>query len=397
MRNSTLVFNLMALGFAASMLAGCPGNNSAASSPANNPTDTFTPTPLSPASPTDTGTPTPTATVTATPTITNTPTITATSTASPTATASFSPTITFTPTQSATPTPTGTPTFTFTPTATYTAVYPYQQTIASGIIYSLSSGIAVADSGTGAVTLMVGNDFNQNIDLFTGTATGLFSHTSISAPVSVNSIGVAWNPVNSNFYVAEEPGGPGSFIQRFTASGGNPGGGGPVTFAFPTIYAGYVAVDAAGNVYVSDTGNFNITEFTAGGSPVATWGNYPSLSSLAYDAVNNQLVIVQSSGAAATLIHVNLDGSSPTTVTAPNYADAAAFDGEGNLFLALNTTSGNLIDKYTNGFVSLATFGAGGTGAGQLQNPNALAIDSQGYVYVSDPYGNHNIVEYAPH
>jgi len=387
------------------LAVGCPGTTPSSPSNTRTPTATASITETETLVPTVTDTETETATETATdsPTATHTPTETSTRTLSNTPTETNTRTITNTPTITNTLTVTSTRTDTGTPTATSTAVHPFYQVVVSGNNYSAPSGIAVASSGN-AVTIMVGNGVYNKVDLFIGTNTSAFSApTTINLAKPGNPHGVAWNPVNSNFYLAvQDGGGPNAYIQRFTATGGNPGAG--VSFGFPTGNPDEVAVDGAGNVYVSDEGTGSVYAYDMNNNPIGTpLTGYSAIRSMAYDPVNNQLAVIFLSGSLK-LLRVNLDGSSPTTITGPTLPSQStfvAFNSSSNLFLARPQFAGNQVHKYTNVAGSLgtllATFGAYGVGSGlQLYNAGPLAFDSQGHAYVCDWF-NSKILQFAPY
>lgn len=284
------------------------------------------------------------------------------------------------------------------PTLTATAVYPYQQTIAGGVTFNC---LAVADSGAGSVTLLAGDQNNfSSMSLYTGTATGSFTRTSVPIAGIASPTGIAWSPFNSNFYVVLNAGGSSAYVQQFTATGGNPGGGGPVTWGGSTLTGGAhgIAADASGNLYVSDTSNALIYPFSPTGSAGTTFGSYPGqVNGPAYDSSNNQLLIpLQVFSGGASVIRTGLTGAGTTSFFLNSVTGGVAADGSGHFFVGLNVSSGNTINKYDGSNNLLASFGAFGSGTGQLRYPQGLAVDSQGYLYVSDTT-NDTLVEFAPH
>jgi DNA-binding beta-propeller fold protein YncE len=71
-----------------------------------------------------------------------------------------------------------------------------------------------------------------------------------------------------------------------------------------------------------------------------------------------------------------------------------ALDGQGNLYVA--DSINNRIQKLSaNGGRPIAQFGTKGTGPGQFNNPTGVAIDQRGNIYVSDR-GNHRIQKLSP-
>ena len=130
------------------------------------------------------------------------------------------------------------------------------------------------------------------------------------------------------------------------ASGGDFG-----QFSYPT----YVAVDASGNVYVTDTMNARVQKFapdgkflTAFGQPGSNWGEFDKPKGVAVDSFGN--VYVADSG----------------------WSNVQIFNPKGQVLLF---------------------FGGRGPVPGMLKNPLAMAIDKDNRIYVGD-YLNHRIGVY---
>jgi DNA-binding beta-propeller fold protein YncE len=117
-----------------------------------------------------------------------------------------------------------------------------------------------------------------------------------------------------------------------------------------------VAVDDAGNVYVSDTYNNRMQKFDSSGNFVTKWGGYGESDGLFYSPVG---VAVDNEGS----VYVVEDG---------NYR-IQKFDSDGNF---------------------LAKWGSRGNGDGQFWGPDGVATDQQGNVYVADTQ-NHRIQKFA--
>ena len=111
-----------------------------------------------------------------------------------------------------------------------------------------------------------------------------------------------------------------------------------------------VAADAAGTVYVADTGNNRVVELNADGTVLRTWG---------------------SRGTGEGRFH------SPNGIALDGAGDVYVLDGENNRVQVFDP----------NGRF-LARFGNRGIGLGQLSQPGAIAVDCNGAVYVADTNNN---------
>jgi uncharacterized protein (TIGR03437 family) len=154
--------------------------------------------------------------------------------------------------------------------------------------------------------------------------------------------------------------------------GGNIGDDGPATsasFFFNQLRAG-IAVDSAGNVYVTDTGNYRVRKIDANGIITTVAGTgFPGLPG--------------PSGGAG-------DGG-PATSAALFSPSAVAVDTAGNLYIA-DTGSARVRKVDTSGIIrtvagngNLGFSGDGGPATNASFNaPFALAVDSAGNLYIGD-------------
>ena len=245
------------------------------------------------------------------------------------------------------------------------------------------------------------------------------------------------NPLNTatdgqgNVYVADAgnhrilkvtPGGSVSTLAGAGYSGYADGTGTSALFTHPSA----LAVDASGNVYVSDQQNHRVRRITAGGVVTTVAGNgnsgyadgpataarFSSPIGLALDGQGNLYVadysnhrirkIVLSTGAVSTHAGSGSPGMSDGGPTSASFQNpmGLAFDQSGILYVAdrlnhavrrvgadgwVNTLAGNGSAGYVDGTGSSARF----------NYANAVTVGGNGDIYVAD-YGNHMIRKISP-
>jgi len=149
-------------------------------------------------------------------------------------------------------------------------------------------------------------------------------------------------------------------IKKYTTSGqflaawGGPGSG-PGQFdwipAGASQFVVGMALDLAGNLYVTDAGNDRIQIFSSAGDFIAQWtGNFSAPSGIAIDASGDVLVVDQS----------------------------------------------NVVQKFAPDGTLLDSWGTIGSNEGQLEIPAGIAIDPSGFIYVSDRGEKSNILKFTP-
>ncbi|MBN1570974.1 MAG: hypothetical protein JXA73_24260 [Acidobacteria bacterium] len=214
---------------------------------------------------------------------------------------------------------------------------------------------------------------------------------------------------------------PGGLISTVAGDGtpGNSGDGGPATSA--QLWWPYgIAVDAAGNLFIADTGNCLIRKVTPDGfistvagnglrgfggddGPAASaWFNYPY--GIAVDTVGNLFIAdrynarirkVTPRGFISTVAGIGTQGYSgdggPATLAQLSYPSGVAVDKAGNLYIAdqmngriRKVTPGGLISTVAgNGTQGYSGDGGPATSA-QFYIPYGVAVDTAGNLFISD-------------
>jgi|GEM_PF-647415 len=155
-----------------------------------------------------------------------------------------------------------------------------------------------------------------------------------------------------------------------------------------------VAVDAAGNVYVSDSSNHRIQKYDSFGNLLATWGSrgrddgqFEGPTSLAVDAAGNVYVVdignsrIQKFTSDGTFI---MKWGTWGSADGPYYSPIAGItvDESNNVYI----TYDHKIQKFDGSGNFLTEWGSYGPGEGQFQFPTDIAIDSAGNVYVAEDH-----------
>jgi sugar lactone lactonase YvrE len=172
-----------------------------------------------------------------------------------------------------------------------------------------------------------------------------------------------------------------------------------------------VAVDAAGNLYIADRGNNVIRKVTTAGVVTTLAGSnngtrtvgyvnatnlvaaFNTPSGIAVDATANLFVSDQVNASIRKVTTpagvVTTVAGDPTEPTLLNLPSGIAIDSKGNLFIT--DESGRLLEYTTNnvlyilaGSLNVSGFVNGPGTAAQFNNPQAVAVDASGNIYVAD-------------
>jgi sugar lactone lactonase YvrE len=287
----------------------------------------------------------------------------------------------------------------------------------SGVAVDSSGNVYVADTGNnkirkitaaGVVTTLAGSGVQGSTD-----ATGTNASFCQPQGVAVDSSG--------NVYIADTVN---NKIRKVTSAGvvstlaginsSQDGIGAAATFYLPQG----VAVDSSGSVYVAEWGGNKIRKVTAagvvttlagsgqGGSTDATGTNasFSSPSGVAVDSGgnvyvadsgNNKIRKVTSTGVVTTLAGSGQGGSTDATGTNASLGQPqdVAVDSSGNVYVA--DTANNKIRKVTAAGVVTTLAGSGQVGStdatgtnASFSQPHGVAVDSNGNVYVADALNN---------
>ena len=294
----------------------------------------------------------------------------------------------------------------------------------SGAVYIADTGNNVVRKVTpdGAIATIAGN---QSAGPGYAGDNGPATSASLNSPqgVAVDAVGNLYIGDSKNFVVRMVT--PGGIITPVAGNGtpGFSGDGGPA-FAAQLNYPADVAVDAAGRLYIADTvnsavrrvaGGVIVTVAGTGGVPgyygdglAATSAQLNSPSSVALDSagnlyisdtVNDAIRKVAASGVISTIAGNGVPGFSGDTMAAASALLrgpwGVAADRSGDVFIAdsLNNrvreigTNGN-INTVAGSGVSVSLGNGGPAALSELALPAAVATDSSGNLYIADTSGN---------
>jgi sugar lactone lactonase YvrE len=241
-------------------------------------------------------------------------------------------------------------------------------------------------SEAGALVRQVGSE---------GTGNGQFRHPDA---IAVGSHGEVWVGDQSNSRV-QELSAEGQYVTQFGSAGS---GAGQFSFSYPLG----IATDNQGSLWVTDTNNNRVQRWLIphyGYKPVyaSTFGSTgtangqfkhpgdvavdPQGRLWVADTENNRLEQFSSAGA-----FIRALGSTGSGNGQFNRPKSIAFTPDGNFWVA--DAGNNRLQEFTEGGEFIKAVGSAGTGNGQFSGPESVAVDYQGNVWVSDTY-NYRVQE----
>ena len=163
-----------------------------------------------------------------------------------------------------------------------------------------------------------------------------------------------------------------------------------------------LATDAAGSVYVADTGNHRVQKFTNSGGFITKWG---SMGTGNGQFTNPISAVADSSGNIYVVGDNRVQKFTSTGAYLTQWGSYGTGDGQfGNPFAATVDPSGNVyvtdqnnarVEKFTSSGVFLGKFGISGSSPGHFLDPVGICVDYLGYFYVAD-YGNNWVAKFGP-
>jgi uncharacterized protein (TIGR03437 family) len=291
-----------------------------------------------------------------------------------------------------------------------------------GVALDQSGNLYIADSDNnmvfrmakdGTLTVMAGNGF-AGFSGDGGPATNAAMSLILTSDVAVDAAGNIYLADSGNQRVREISGGIITTVAGDGASGFS-GDGGPAVSAQLAFPSG-VAVDAAGNLYIADSGNNRVRKVSGGiittvagngvsgfsgdGGP-ATRGELAAPGAVAVDAAGNLYIADTgnnrvrkvSIGVITTVAGTGIEGFSgdggPATSAQMSFPDGVTLDAAGNLYVSdddrVREVLGGIITTVAGSSVLGAFSGDGGAAtSANLYNPFGLAVDAEGNLYIAD-------------
>ncbi|MDR3678342.1 MAG: gliding motility-associated C-terminal domain-containing protein [Flavipsychrobacter sp.] len=295
-----------------------------------------------------------------------------------------------------------------------------QLALPAGIFRDAAGNTYIADqSNNRIIEFAAGSTSASSGTVVAGTGASGSTSTTLNAPsgVAVDALGNIYVADQNNQRIQKFPSGSTSGTAATTVAGTGTAGSGLSQLSSPTG----LALDASGNIYVSDYFNYRVIKFPSGstsgtnGTIVAGGnGNGNGATQLAgsdgicldasgnlyvTDPNNNRVQKFASGSTSATSGTTVAGGNGAGTATNQlNYPSSVAVDGLGNIYVA--DANNNRVQKWPSAAVAGTTVagsaaGTSGSTAALLNFPTGVVIDGNGNLFVSD-FNNNRIQQFAP-
>ena len=328
-------------------------------------------------------------------------------------------------------------TFEATSTGTPAPTVQWQMSMDAGVNWSDIGGATTATFTTPATVLADdGKRFRAVFANSAGTVTSNAARLSVTAPSTASFPGPASVvfDASGNAYVSDGRNHtvsmitPTGVVSTLAGSAGTSGSADGIGNAARFLLPDGIAVDAAGNVYVADSGNFTIRKITPAGVVTTFAGlarqfgsadgtgsaaRFDRPRALALDAAGNLYVAdsdnytirkITPAGVVSTIAGLaksmgNIDG--PGNVARFNSPQGIALDPAGNLYIANTNGSTVRMISPAGNVTTLAGLAetegsADGTGsAARFDRPRGIAADAAGNVFIADLAG-HTVRKITP-
>jgi DNA-binding beta-propeller fold protein YncE len=160
-----------------------------------------------------------------------------------------------------------------------------------------------------------------------------------------------------------------------------------------------IAVDAYDNVYVGTQGNSTIYKYTSNGALLTQWPATPPAHQgvlsfgLLVDGAGNVYTTIRLLPSGAGLVRIFTESGSYVSEWPAGDPDGLALDSQGNVYVVEKSL--DKIWQFTNTGSKLAEWGNTGSGDGQFDAPVRVSVGPSGTVYVVDN-GNSRVQAFTP-
>jgi prepilin-type N-terminal cleavage/methylation domain-containing protein len=270
--------------------------------------------------------------------------------------------------------------------------------------YTQGNNLALLTT-TGGQNIWITDYGNNNVQEYSADGTRLLQfgtqgsgngQFNVPVGIAIDASGNIWVADQGNARV-EKFSSTGTYLSQFGTQGSGNG-----QFSHPYAYGGIegIAIDASGNLWITDEGNYRVEEFSSTGTYLSQFGTQGSGNGqfqlpedLAIDASGN--IWVQDRGDSR-VQEFSSTGTylSQFSTAYPNGAVPTGLSilSTGNFVMAQAYIG--VIQEFSSTGTYLSEFGSYGTGNGQFRNPAFSAADTSGNIWVAD-LANNRVQEFS--